>query len=89
MPQERLSIVDFFLETEHCLLASKPKSPFFCYNFFERRDFIKTKLLFYFWVMYLPTALVPSEMACFASSPGNVKRAAVWISRALNVDFLL
>lgn len=29
MPQERLSIVDFFLETEHCLLASKPKSPFF------------------------------------------------------------
>ncbi len=27
------------------------------------------------------TALVPSETACLASSPGNKSRTAVWISR--------
>ena len=30
---------------------------------------------------YLVTALVPSEMACFESSPGRIRRTAVWISR--------
>ena len=37
----------------------------------------------------LVTALVPSETACFASSPGSIKRTAVWISREDKVAFLL
>ncbi|PRQ76039.1 hypothetical protein AAT19DRAFT_13061, partial [Rhodotorula toruloides] len=36
----------------------------------------------------LVTALVPSEMACFESSPGRMRRTEVWISREM-VDFLL
>ena len=35
------------------------------------------------------TALVPSETACLASSPGSMRRTAVWISRLLRVAFLL
>ena len=35
------------------------------------------------------TALVPSETACFANSPGNTKRTAVWTSREDKVAFLL
>ena len=38
---------------------------------------------------YLVTALVPSETACFASSPGRISRTDVWISRDEMVDFLL
>ena len=34
------------------------------------------------------TDLVPSEMACLASSPGRIRRTAVWISRDEIVDFL-
>ena len=34
------------------------------------------------------TDLVPSEMACFASSPGRIRRTDVWISREEIVDFL-
>ena len=37
----------------------------------------------------LVTALVPSETACFASSPGRMSRTAVWISRDVIVGFLL
>ena len=37
----------------------------------------------------LVTALVPSETACFASSPGRIRRTAVWISREVMVGFLL
>ena len=33
------------------------------------------------------TDLVPSEMACLASSPGRMRRTAVWISRDEIVDF--
>lgn len=36
----------------------------------------------------LVTDLVPSEIACLASSPGRIKRTAVWISRDEIVDFL-
>ena len=36
----------------------------------------------------LVTDLVPSEMACLASSPGRMRRTAVWISRDEMVDFL-
>ena len=36
----------------------------------------------------LVTDLVPSEMACLASSPGKMSRTAVWISREEMVDFL-
>ena len=35
------------------------------------------------------TALVPSETACLASSPGKINRTAVWISRDVTVGFLL
>lgn len=38
---------------------------------------------------YLVTALVPSETACLASSPGRMSRTEVWISREEMVDFLL
>ena len=42
----------------------------------------------YSWVLvYLATALVPSEIACFASSPGSRRRTAIWISRDDKVDF--
>ena len=35
------------------------------------------------------TALVPSETACLASSPGRMSLTDVWISRDEIVDFLL
>ena len=37
----------------------------------------------------LVTALVPSDTACFVSSPGRMRRTAVWISRLVTVGFLL
>lgn len=36
----------------------------------------------------LVTDLVPSEIACLASSPGRISRTEVWISRDEIVDFL-
>ena len=39
--------------------------------------------------VYLVTALVPSDTACLASSPGSTSRMAVWISRLDRVSFLL
>ena len=39
--------------------------------------------------VYLVTALVPSETACLASSPGSKSLTAVWISRDVMVDLLL
>jgi len=36
----------------------------------------------------LVTALVPSDTACLASSPGRMSRTAVWISRLVTVGFL-
>ena len=38
---------------------------------------------------YLVTALVPSDTACLASSPGRIRRTEVWISRELMVERLL
>lgn len=35
----------------------------------------------------LVTDLVPSEIACLASSPGRMRRTEVWISRDEMVDF--
>ena len=43
----------------------------------------------YAFDVYLVTALVPSETACLASSPGRMRRTAVWISRDERVPFLL
>jgi len=40
------------------------------------------------WLRTLVTDLVPSEIACFESSPGRIRRTAVWISREEMVDFL-
>ena len=43
----------------------------------------------YLLLVYLVTAFVPSLTACFASSPGNRRRTAVWISLDVMVDLLL
>ena len=43
----------------------------------------------YLELVYLVTALVPSETACLANSPGKRRRTAVWISRDVMVDRLL
>ena len=49
------------------------------------------ELLFtlYLEEVYLVTAFVPSDTACFASSPGSRRRTAVWISRLVMVERLL
>lgn len=39
--------------------------------------------------VYLVTALVPSETACLANSPGSNSLTAVWISLDVMVDLLL
>ena len=44
------------------------------------------KPLHYFELVYLVTALVPSDTACFANSPGSKRRTAVWISLEVMVD---
>uniref|UniRef100_A0A3B3VWH8 Ig-like domain-containing protein n=1 Tax=Poecilia latipinna TaxID=48699 RepID=A0A3B3VWH8_9TELE len=43
----------------------------------------------YLELVYLVTALVPSDTACLASSPGSRRRTAVWISLELMVERLL
>jgi len=43
----------------------------------------------YLLLLNFVTDLVPSEMACLLSSPGRMRRTAVWISRDEIVDFLL
>ena len=43
----------------------------------------------YLELVYLVTALVPSDTACLASSPGSRRRTAVWISRDVMVERLL
>ena len=40
----------------------------------------------YLELVYLVTALVPSDTACLASSPGKSSLTAVWISREVMVD---
>ena len=40
----------------------------------------------YLELVYLVTALVPSDTACLANSPGRRRRTAVWISREVMVD---
>ena len=42
----------------------------------------------YLELVYFVTALVPSETACLANSPGNNSLTAVWISREVMVDLL-
>ena len=46
-------------------------------------------VVIYLELVYLVTALVPSETACLASSPGRRSLTAVWISREVMVDLLL
>ena len=43
----------------------------------------------YLELVYLVTALVPSDTACLASSPRSSKRTAVWISLDVIVERLL
>ncbi|TNN46670.1 hypothetical protein EYF80_043139 [Liparis tanakae] len=43
----------------------------------------------YLELVYLVTALVPSDTACLASSPGSSRRTAVWISLEVMVERLL
>ena len=47
------------------------------------------ELLIYLEEVYLVTALVPSETACLANSPGRRSLTAVWISLEVMVDLLL
>ena len=53
------------------------------------RVVMTTKWSVYLEEVYFVTALVPSETACLASSPGRRSLTAVWISRDEMVDFLL
>lgn len=50
---------------------------------------LKGKLSVYLELVYLVTALVPSDTACLANSPGRRRRTAVWISLLVMVDRLL
>jgi len=43
----------------------------------------------YLELVYLVTALVPSDTACLANSPGRRRRTAVWISLEVMVLLLL
>ena len=40
----------------------------------------------YLELVYLVTALVPSDTACLANSPGRRRRTAVWISLLVMVE---
>ena len=63
--------------------------PFFCFLFvFFPLGCVQRELKIYAEVN-LVTALVPSETACLANSPGRTRRTAVWISRLERVAFLL
>ncbi|TNN71125.1 hypothetical protein EYF80_018645 [Liparis tanakae] len=52
-------------------------------------DVITEDFTVYLELVYLVTALVPSDTACFASSPGSSRRTAVWISLDVMVERLL
>ena len=51
-----------------------------------RKEVGQLQLRSYLELVYLVTALVPSDTACLASSPGRSRRTAVWISREVIVD---
>uniref|UniRef100_A0A5K3G2X6 Secreted protein n=1 Tax=Mesocestoides corti TaxID=53468 RepID=A0A5K3G2X6_MESCO len=42
--------------------------------------------LHYLEPVYFVTALVPSDTACFANSPGSSRRTAVWVSLLVIVE---
>ena len=46
----------------------------------------ETEWTVYLELVYLVTALVPSDTACLANSPGRSRRTAVWISRLVMVE---
>ena len=50
---------------------------------------LEASRVIYLLLVYLVTALVPSDTACLASSPGRSRRTAVWISRLVMVERLL
>ena len=64
-----------------------PVFVFVCFAWFQLIIIITITHFYAAW--NLVTALVPSETACLASSPGRRRRTAVWISRDDKVDFLL
>ena len=51
--------------------------------------FVSFKVPVYLEEVYLVTALVPSDTACLANSPGSKSLTAVWISRDVMVVLLL
>ena len=58
----------------------------------EKSLWVVEKWLFlqaYLELVYLVTALVPSDTACLTNSPGSSRRTAVWISLDVMVDRLL
>ena len=65
---------DFFLEDEVV---------------FKKTVLVRSKGSLYLEEVYLVTALVPSDTACLASSPGRSRRTAVWISLLVMVERLL
>ena len=48
---------------------------------------LKGKLSVYLELVYLVTALVPSDTACLANSLGRRRWTAVWISLLVKVDY--
>ena len=55
----------------------------------KRTFVIEIEISIYLDEVYLVTALVPSDTACLANSPGRRSLTAVWISREVMVDLLL
>uniref|UniRef100_A0A5K3G6X4 Secreted protein n=1 Tax=Mesocestoides corti TaxID=53468 RepID=A0A5K3G6X4_MESCO len=66
------------------------RSLFCCYDDDEMLDLRgvahRKPTLHYLEPVYFVTALVPSDTACFANSPGSSRRTAVWISLLVIVE---
>ena len=58
-----------------CYMQSRKRKRFGMVKVKEK--FLFVSYYYYFELVYLVTALVPSETACLASSPGKIKRTAV------------
>lgn len=77
---------NWILNSLHSYKEIYPTSPA---NFPLFRGYMVNYDNFYLELVYFVTALVPSETACLANSPGNIKRTAVWISLEEMVERLL
>ena len=80
-----LSVLEGFFNAETYLFVGIFFGPYKD-HLFEQQTASKE---IYLELVYLVTALVPSETACLANSPGRRSLTAVWISREVMVDLLL